>query len=58
MSDARLLALVTNAVTFGACLCLWAITSAGIALLVCLVTGALVLVCVECMKREKREVEE
>lgn len=49
--DARLLALVTNAVAFGFGLCLWAITGAGIALIVCLLTGVLVLVCVERMKR-------
>lgn len=30
-ADTRLLALVTNAVAFGFCLCLWAITGAGIA---------------------------
>jgi hypothetical protein len=57
-ADTRLLALVTNAIGFGFCLCLWAITSAGIALIGCLLTGALVMVCVEREQRAKREVKE
>lgn len=56
--DARLLALVTNAIAFGFCLCLWAITATGIALICALVTGVLVLVCVEREQRAKREVRE
>ena len=53
--DTRLLALITRSVGYGFCLCLWAITGAGLSLIVCLLTGVLVLVCVERTKREVRE---